>query len=120
MNTYAVYYLYFFPPIIFKQSILCAVCIQPVSVPGCNTGSVGGGEYLCKALYNYKCSLFRISLKQSLSLQDVEQHVDEIRCLVEQNSGSSKFRPLSWYMMPDEENPLADQVQHRASMVKSS
>ncbi|KAB5517261.1 hypothetical protein PHYPO_G00187640 [Pangasianodon hypophthalmus] len=51
-----------------------------------------------------------ISLKQSLSLQELEQHIIQIRQLVEEDSGSSKFRPLSWYMMPDEENTLADQA----------
>ncbi|XP_060763581.1 peroxisomal biogenesis factor 3 [Neoarius graeffei] len=50
-----------------------------------------------------------ISLKQSLSLQELEQHIIQIRQQVEENSGT-KFRPLSWYMMPDEEKPLADQA----------
>lgn len=56
-------------------------------------------------------SCFRVPLKQNLSLQDLEQHINQIRHLVEENSGSFKFRTLSWYMMPDEENTLADQVQ---------
>ncbi|TSL47655.1 Peroxisomal biogenesis factor 3 [Bagarius yarrelli] len=53
-----------------------------------------------------------ISLKQSLSLQEVEHYIIQIRQLVEENSGfgSSKSRLLSCYMMPDEEKPLADQA----------
>ncbi|XP_062857272.1 peroxisomal biogenesis factor 3 isoform X2 [Trichomycterus rosablanca] len=50
-----------------------------------------------------------ISLKQSLSLQDLEQQLSQIRQLVE-NTGSSKHRPLSWYMISDEESTLADQA----------
>ncbi|KAL7887896.1 hypothetical protein AOLI_G00028700 [Acnodon oligacanthus] len=51
-----------------------------------------------------------VSLKQNLSLQDLEQHLTHIRRLVEDNCASSKRRRLSWYMMPDEENALADQA----------
>ncbi|KAF7694319.1 peroxisomal biogenesis factor 3 [Silurus meridionalis] len=52
-----------------------------------------------------------ISLKQSLSLQELEEHIIQIRRLVEENSrGSLKFRPLSCYMMADEENLLSDQA----------
>uniref|UniRef100_A0A8B9JUI1 Peroxisomal biogenesis factor 3 n=1 Tax=Astyanax mexicanus TaxID=7994 RepID=A0A8B9JUI1_ASTMX len=59
-----------------------------------------------------KLSLFllRVSLKQTLSLQELEQHVTQIRQLVEGGSGSSRHKALSWYMMPDEENTLADQA----------
>lgn len=49
-------------------------------------------------------------MKQSLSLQELEQHIIQIRQLVEENSVSSKFRTLTCYMMADEEDPLADQV----------
>uniref|UniRef100_A0A8B9JUE0 Peroxisomal biogenesis factor 3 n=1 Tax=Astyanax mexicanus TaxID=7994 RepID=A0A8B9JUE0_ASTMX len=51
-----------------------------------------------------------VSLKQTLSLQELEQHVTQIRQLVEGGSGSSRHKALSWYMMPDEENTLADQA----------
>uniref|UniRef100_A0AAR2L2U5 Peroxisomal biogenesis factor 3 n=1 Tax=Pygocentrus nattereri TaxID=42514 RepID=A0AAR2L2U5_PYGNA len=50
-----------------------------------------------------------VSLKQNLSLQDLEQHLTRVRRLVEDDCGSLKHRTLSWYMMPDEENTLADQ-----------
>ncbi|XP_056337005.1 peroxisomal biogenesis factor 3 isoform X2 [Danio aesculapii] len=49
-----------------------------------------------------------VSLKQCLSLQDLEQQLTQIRQLVEDNS--SKHKSLSWYMMPDEENTLASQA----------
>lgn len=49
-----------------------------------------------------------VSLKQSLSLQDLEQQLTQIRQLVEDDS--SKHKSLSWYMMPDEENTLASQA----------
>lgn len=52
----------------------------------------------------------RVSLKQSLSLQELEQHLNQIRAQVEEGDGGSTHRPLSWYMMPDEENTLAAQV----------
>lgn len=57
-------------------------------------------------------SLCRISLKQNLSLEELQQNIIEIRRLVEENpcSDSAAFQPLSCYMMPDEENPLANQV----------
>ncbi|KAM9495900.1 peroxisomal biogenesis factor 3 [Clarias gariepinus] len=51
-----------------------------------------------------------ISLKQSMSLQELEQHIFHIRQLVEENSDPSRFRALSCYMMPDEENPLPEQA----------
>ncbi|XP_076873420.1 peroxisomal biogenesis factor 3 isoform X2 [Brachyhypopomus gauderio] len=52
-----------------------------------------------------------VSLKQSLSLQELEQQVLQVRQLVEgENHGSSNHRPLSLYMMPDEENTLAAQA----------
>ncbi|XP_067239248.1 peroxisomal biogenesis factor 3 [Chanodichthys erythropterus] len=51
-----------------------------------------------------------VSLKQSLSLQDLEQQLTQIRQLVEEGCASSKHKSLSWYMMPDEENTLASQA----------
>lgn len=51
-----------------------------------------------------------MSLKQTLSLQELEQQLTQIRQLVEEGCSSSKHRSLSWYMMPDEENTLASQV----------
>uniref|UniRef100_A0A6Q2Z2L9 Peroxisomal biogenesis factor 3 n=1 Tax=Esox lucius TaxID=8010 RepID=A0A6Q2Z2L9_ESOLU len=51
-----------------------------------------------------------LSLKQSLSLQDLEQHLNQIRAQVEKGVGGSVHRPLSWYMMADEENTLAAQA----------
>ncbi|KAI1897540.1 hypothetical protein AGOR_G00084320 [Albula goreensis] len=50
------------------------------------------------------------SLKQSLSLQELEQHLNQIRAHVEEGSNSSSRKPLSWYMMPDEESTLAAQA----------
>uniref|UniRef100_A0A671X9X2 Peroxisomal biogenesis factor 3 n=1 Tax=Sparus aurata TaxID=8175 RepID=A0A671X9X2_SPAAU len=47
-----------------------------------------------------------MSLKQSLSLLEVEQQLSWIRAEVE--AGSE--RPLSWYMLADDENALADQA----------
>ncbi|KTG44288.1 hypothetical protein cypCar_00004652, partial [Cyprinus carpio] len=52
----------------------------------------------------------RVSLKQSLSLQELEQQLTQIRQLVEEGCASSKHKSLSWYMMPDEENTLASQA----------
>lgn len=52
----------------------------------------------------------RVSLKQSLSLQELEQHLNQVRAQVEEWDGGSTYRRLSWYMMPDEENTLAAQV----------
>ncbi|XP_029903729.1 peroxisomal biogenesis factor 3 [Myripristis murdjan] len=51
-------------------------------------------------------SLGGLSLKQSLSLLELEQQLSWIRAEVE---GSTE-RPLSWYMMSDEESTLADQA----------
>ncbi|XP_026875122.2 peroxisomal biogenesis factor 3 [Electrophorus electricus] len=51
-----------------------------------------------------------VSLKQGLSLQELEQHVVRVRQLVEDRCVSYNRRPLSWYMMPDEENTLAAQA----------
>lgn len=50
-----------------------------------------------------------MSLRQSLSLQELEEQLTRIRHLVE-DSTSSKHKSLSWYMMPDEENTLASQA----------
>lgn len=57
-----------------------------------------------------------VSLKQSLSLLDLEQKLKEIRILVEQHRSPSWIdkdgskSSLCQYMMPDEETPLAAQV----------
>ncbi|XP_075718762.1 peroxisomal biogenesis factor 3 isoform X2 [Rhinoderma darwinii] len=57
-----------------------------------------------------------LSLKQSLSLIELEQHIKEIRRLVEDCSktsdleGSSNKSLLCRFMMPDEENPLTSQA----------
>ncbi|KAM6915088.1 peroxisomal biogenesis factor 3 [Xenentodon cancila] len=51
-------------------------------------------------------SLGSFSLKQSLSLLDVEQQLSWIRAEVE----SAAERSLSWYMLSDDENALADQA----------
>lgn len=56
-----------------------------------------------KAVQN---SLGGLSLKQSLSLLECEQQLSWIRAEVEAGSG----RPLSWYMLADDENALADQA----------
>lgn len=47
-----------------------------------------------------------MSLKQSLSLLELEQQLSWIRAEVEADSE----RPLTWYMLADDENALADQV----------
>uniref|UniRef100_A0A4W5JN71 Peroxisomal biogenesis factor 3 n=1 Tax=Hucho hucho TaxID=62062 RepID=A0A4W5JN71_9TELE len=60
-----------------------------------------------KAVQN---TLGGVSLKQSLSLQELELHLNQIRAQVEEGDGGSTHRPLSWYMMPDEENTLAAQA----------
>lgn len=51
-----------------------------------------------------------MSLKQHLSLQELDQHLDSIRRRVEEGSGAPSHKPLSWYLMPDEENTLEAQV----------
>ncbi|XP_063773549.1 peroxisomal biogenesis factor 3 isoform X2 [Pseudophryne corroboree] len=57
-----------------------------------------------------------LSLKHSLSLTDLEQHVKEIRRLVEECNQTSGLKDppnkshLCRYMMPDEENPLTSQA----------
>nr|XP_057938001.1 peroxisomal biogenesis factor 3 isoform X2 [Doryrhamphus excisus] len=51
-------------------------------------------------------SLEGVSLKQSLSLLELEQQFCWIRAEVE----AASERPLSWYMMADDENALADQA----------
>lgn len=56
-----------------------------------------------KAVQN---SLGGMSLKQSLSMLELEQQLSWIRAEVE--AGSE--RPLSWYMLADDENALADQA----------
>lgn len=57
-----------------------------------------------KAVQN---SLGGVSLKQSLSLLELEQQLSWIRAEVE--AGCSE-RSLSWYMLADDENALADQA----------
>lgn len=56
-----------------------------------------------RAVHN---ALGGVSLKQSMSLLELEQQLSWIRAEVE--SGSE--RPLSWYMLADGENALADQA----------
>ncbi|XP_068199082.1 peroxisomal biogenesis factor 3 isoform X2 [Antennarius striatus] len=56
-----------------------------------------------KAVHN---SLGSVSLKQTMSLLDLVQHVSWIRAEVETTSD----RPMSWYLLADEENLLADQA----------
>ena len=55
-----------------------------------------------------------VSLKHSLSLSELEQQVSWVRAQVEGGSstdpGAPSHRPLTWYMMADEESTLADQV----------
>ncbi|XP_004084984.1 peroxisomal biogenesis factor 3 isoform X1 [Oryzias latipes] len=51
-------------------------------------------------------SLGGVSLKQTLSLLDVEQQLSWIRAEVE---GASRH-PLSWYLLSDDESALADQA----------
>ncbi|KAM3602575.1 uncharacterized protein V6R79_006580 [Siganus canaliculatus] len=51
-------------------------------------------------------SLGGVSLKQSLSLLELEQQLNRIRAEVEADSE----RRLSWYMMADDEDALADQA----------
>lgn len=56
-----------------------------------------------RAVHN---ALGGVSLKQSMSLLELEQQLSWIRAEVE----SSSERPLSWYMLADGENALADQA----------
>ncbi|XP_059897393.1 peroxisomal biogenesis factor 3 [Gadus macrocephalus] len=55
-----------------------------------------------------------VSLKHSLSLSELEQQVSWVRAQVEGGSstdpGAPSRRPLTWYMMADEESTLADQA----------
>ncbi|XP_061098829.1 peroxisomal biogenesis factor 3 isoform X2 [Conger conger] len=51
-----------------------------------------------------------VSLKQSLSLQELEQHLDQVRAHVEEGCMASPRKPLSCYMMSDEETTLASQA----------
>lgn len=57
-----------------------------------------------------------MSLKQSLSLLELEQQLSWIRAEVEAGTG----RPLSWYLLADDENALADQVAARTHTAYSS
>ncbi|NXM98962.1 PEX3 factor, partial [Sylvia borin] len=53
-----------------------------------------------------------ISLKQTLSLLDLEQKLKDIREVVEHKDSDqiASYSPLCHYLMPDEENPLASQA----------
>ncbi|KAJ3606650.1 hypothetical protein NHX12_026171 [Muraenolepis orangiensis] len=51
-----------------------------------------------------------MSLKHSLSLTELEQQVSWVRAQVEGDSSSCSPRPLTWYMMADEESTLAEQA----------
>lgn len=51
-------------------------------------------------------SLSGMSLKQSLSMLELEQQLSWIRAEVE----AASERPLTWYMLADDENALADQA----------
>ncbi|XP_040285182.1 peroxisomal biogenesis factor 3 [Bufo bufo] len=55
-----------------------------------------------------------LSLKKSLSLTELEQHIKEIRRLVEEYNKTSEESQsksqLCYFMMPDEENPLTSQA----------
>ncbi|XP_044144585.1 peroxisomal biogenesis factor 3 [Bufo gargarizans] len=54
-----------------------------------------------------------LSLKKSLSLTELEQHIKEIRRLVEEYKTSEESQSksqLCYFMMPDEENPLTSQA----------
>ncbi|XP_028858225.1 peroxisomal biogenesis factor 3-like [Denticeps clupeoides] len=67
------------------------------------------GDGLCELITVVKRAvqdvLGGVSLKQVLSLQDLEEELSEVRRRVEQG-----HKALSWYMMPDEENALAAQA----------
>ncbi|XP_063078806.1 peroxisomal biogenesis factor 3 [Engraulis encrasicolus] len=49
------------------------------------------------------------SLKQHLSLQELDEHLSTIRQRVEEGFGTPSDKPLSWYLMPDEENTIEAQ-----------
>uniref|UniRef100_A0A8C4H0X7 Peroxisomal biogenesis factor 3 n=1 Tax=Dicentrarchus labrax TaxID=13489 RepID=A0A8C4H0X7_DICLA len=66
----------------------------------------GRMEMYTKQLLIISLLVGSMSLKQSLSLLELEQQLSWIRAEVE--SGSE--RPLSWYMLADDENALADQA----------
>uniref|UniRef100_A0A674HGW6 Peroxisomal biogenesis factor 3 n=1 Tax=Taeniopygia guttata TaxID=59729 RepID=A0A674HGW6_TAEGU len=53
-----------------------------------------------------------ISLKQTLSLLELEQKLKDIREVVEHKDSDqiASYSPLCHYLMPDEENPLASQA----------
>ncbi|KAL0967449.1 hypothetical protein UPYG_G00252380 [Umbra pygmaea] len=58
-----------------------------------------------KAVQN---TLGGVPLKQNMSLQDLEQHLNHIRAQVEE--GGTQHRPLFCFMISDEENSLAAQA----------
>ncbi|XP_029352494.1 peroxisomal biogenesis factor 3 [Echeneis naucrates] len=55
-------------------------------------------------------SLGGVSLKQSLSLLELEQQLGWIRAEVEVGSEAVSGRSLSWFMLADDENALVDQA----------
>lgn len=61
---------------------------------------------------NQQFFLSSISLKQTLSLLELEQKLKDIREVVEHKDSDqvASYSPLCHYLMPDEENPLASQV----------
>ncbi|MEQ2289681.1 peroxin [Ameca splendens] len=63
-------------------------------------------ELITRVKTAVQSSLGGMSLKQSLSLLELEQQLSWIRAEVEVDSG----RPLSSYMLTDDENALADQA----------
>ncbi|XP_047243330.1 peroxisomal biogenesis factor 3 isoform X3 [Girardinichthys multiradiatus] len=63
-------------------------------------------ELITRVKTAVQSSLGGVSLKQSLSLLELEQQLSWIRAEVEVDSG----RPLSSYMLADDENALADQA----------
>uniref|UniRef100_A0A3P8V3B0 Peroxisomal biogenesis factor 3 n=1 Tax=Cynoglossus semilaevis TaxID=244447 RepID=A0A3P8V3B0_CYNSE len=64
---------------------------------------LGDGELLTTDLMTQLIPL--VSLKQSLSLLELEQQLSWIRAEVE-----SSERPLSWYMLADDQDALSDQA----------
>ncbi|KAG7232716.1 hypothetical protein INR49_008203 [Caranx melampygus] len=69
-----------------------------------------GGECLYIMIHQNLNRLYflclRVSLKQSLSLLELEQQLSWIRAEVE----SSSARSLSWFLLADDQNALADQA----------
>ncbi|XP_034756658.1 peroxisomal biogenesis factor 3 [Etheostoma cragini] len=76
-------------------TIIVSVCLSP-----------GLTELMTVVKRAVQNSLGGVSLKQSLSLLELEQQLSWIRAEVE--AGSE--RPMSWYMLADDENALSDQA----------